>query len=796
MSINLKPEIYISWIPRGQIEVKPEIYASVIIAPHLENISADTSRKIKNSETSTADTLRNVGNVETVQGDLFRQLNKTENNFADTFRKVGVVENIFADTSRTINFAENISGDTQRKVSNIEKIIGDTLREIETNFAEIFADTFLQIGNAEKISADSLRKIILSEIISADTFREINQSTEIIADTFIRNACSENISADTKRITSNFEKISADTSRQTLNIEIIFADTERNIFEFISADTYRQVVKLERIVADTNKRIPHKLIYSVNAPLLKHANLKDTPLLNTFKNYGLTALNITLQEKTLSDTYQLETVQEMEINDAVTGKLLDYDFNFLVEETSLQETQSVKGMYDKDELLYTQIKDSGVVKLTYEIDGEIIEKWGYEIYKNHIVKEFDSKNFVVYVTPTASDFINRIANYLGYSGNIKIEDFTPSNLDGEIDITYANLLSNVFGWTSQVPQRQINVFIRGGVLNCIQRGMEENIFDISDLPHSRPIVNKKLLRTMWQTNNETDTNDDDDDNETPFTGTITFSPATGILNTLTYSQGFLVKETTATLNENLKVNSTVNYEYWTRSAKEIYLSKKTSTTETENFKEKEKTIDSTVTNYQYKQLQKNEIYLLSEEEETSRKTYSPDTEKSSTFSTVWKLGEEETISRRTLHSPLGNGWYGQAVYENGVIVGSNISQGKPGNKVSPYTIKQITQIFIVKGESNSKPLSAVEDKDFPVVEVDIKNACADAYEWLNRKIQEEISVDIIDKIIKGVPSLLHVVDFTERIKLDGKEYFLVSNNISFTPTRFIQKLRLIRWYEN
>ena len=789
MSINLKPEIYISWIPRGQIEVKPEIYASIILAPHLETISADTSRKVSNTENILVDTFRKVGNVETVQGDLFRKINKTEIISTDSFRRIGKVENIFADTSRTINFAENISGDTRRKISNVEKIIADTLREVETDLIEIVADTLIRNACSENIPADTLRKIVSSEIISADTFRKINQSTEIIADTFLQVGNNEKIFADTKLVTSNLENIFADTEIIIKNIEIISADTERNIFEFISADTFRQIVKLEKIVADTNKRIPHKLLYTINSPLQ-----------NTFKDYGLTSLNITLQEKTLSDTYQLETVQEMEINDAVTGKFLDYDFKFLVEETSRQETQTVKGMYDKDELLFTQIKDSGVVKLVYEIDDEIIEQWGYEIYKKRIVKEFDGENDVVYVTPTASDFINKIANYLGYSSNIRIEDFTPSNLNGEIDITYSNLLSNVFGWTSQVPQRQINVFIRGGVLNCIQRGMEESVFDISNLPHSRPIVNKKLLRTMWQCQSDSADNSDDDDDERPFTGTISFSPAIGVENSLTYQSGFLTTEITRTLTEDLKVNSTVHYTYWTRlvdSDEETYLIKKISNTETENLKDKEKTIDKTTTEYQYKQLQKNEIYLLSEEEETIRQNYSRDYGKSGTYSTVWKLDDEETISRRTLHSPLGNGWYGQAVYEKGVLVGSNISQGKPGNRVSPYTLKQINQFThttSIQIKSDGTPLSPVEDKDFPVVEKDIKKACADAYEWLNRKIQEEISVDIIDRVVKGVPNLLHVIDFTERIKLDGKEYFLVSNNISFTPRKFIQRLNLIRWF--
>ena len=451
-------------------------------------------------------------------------------------------------------------------------------------------------------------------------------------------------------------------------------------------------------------------------------------------------------------------------------------------------------MYDQDKILYSQIKDSGIVQFNLPDNYNFGEQWGYKIYEGYIVSE--TKNQVVYARPKASDFIKRIAEYMSYSTNIKIEDFTPSNLNGEIDITYANLLSNVFGWTSQVPQRQINVFIRGGVLNCIQRGMEESVFDISDLPHTRPIVNKKLLRTMWQSNNDTATNDDDD-NETPFTGRITFNPALESSNTLIYSNGFLIQEQTTTAQGNLKVTSTTDYDYWERlisDGKETYLSSKTANVVTENLEERKKTVDRTVTTYYYKTFEKNEIYLLSEEETTTRQIYYPDSDKSTTFSTVWKLAETETTSRRTLHNPLGNGWYGQAVFEDGVLVGSNLSQGKPGNRVTPYTVDKFSSHFVQVVKEDNSSLAAIDDRNFPVVEQDIKTACADAYEWLNRKIQEEISVDITDNIVKGVPSLLHVIDFTERIKLDDEEYFLVSNNISFTPTKFIQKLRLVRLY--
>ena len=636
------------------------------------------------------------------------------------------------------------------------------------------------------------------------------------------------LNADTLLRIVKSEKILADTLRKMSEVFVtISADTERNLFEFISADTYRQVVKVERIVADTNKRIPHKLIYIIDTPLkkktLKGTKFEDAPpLLNTFKDYGLTALNITLQEKTLSDTYQLETVQEMEINDAVTGKLLDYDFNFLVEETSRQDLiQSVKGMYDKDELLFTRIK-MPETRITY------VHK------KKNTGYTWTSKitNIIYY---SAAALLETLADTLGLETNIKIEDFIPYNIESGCNMTYNSHISNLFGWTSRVPQRQINVFIRGGVLNCIQRGMEESVFDISNLPHSRPTVNKKLLRTMWNANDyekEIEIEDDDDDGIweyeeedviTPFSGTISYGDS-GVYHELTYSNGLLTSEYSSVENGKQESYSETRYYYrevFPEDKTEIeifvekivgdfYLSSKTCHSYTYQYSENKKIYSTSSTNYRYSQSNSSssDIYLFEEYETESKKTYEL---KDSNF----VLTDSESNIRQTFHEPIGNGWYGQSVYLNGEAQGSNIAQGKPGNKVTQYTIQEVQKkltgiIYTVKKDNTPKKpkeptdyedqykewrrqLAPIIDVTFPVREIPLLYKLTAALEKLNRSVQEEISVDIIDSIVKGVPNLLHVIDFTERVKLDGKEYFLVSNNISFTPTRFIQKLRLIRW---
>ena len=133
----------------------------------------------------------------------------------------------------------------------------------------------------------------------------------------------------------------------------------------------------------------------------------------------------------------------------------------------------------------------------------------------------------------------------------------------------------------------------------------------------------------------------------------------------------------------------------------------------------------------------------------------------------WVLISSEGNIRQTFHEPLGNGWYGQSVYLNGEPQGSNISQGKPGNKVTQYTLqevqKKLTGIkYTIKNNTpkdKDKPknfedeykewrnqLAPIIDITFPVREIAKLYELTTALKKLNRSVQEEISVDIIDNV--------------------------------------------------
>ena len=780
----IKPEIYISWIPRGNINVKTQIFASIIPSEKVfTQAKAATNRRVANFERTTANTLRKVGNAENFQADSLRVVKKVETVHGDTSRKLGITV---------------VKGDTCRQVKNI---------------CETKADTLRKIGVWEKISAITLRNVKVSE------------------------------------------KVFADTLRKFAKLETVNADTSRKLIEKISAATVRKVVIPEKFFADTVVRVPHKLNYFVQPVLMKSAGLladsaNASSIVNTFKDCNVTSFSVTLREKTLSDVFEFQAAHDFNINDAINGQLLDYQFNFLVEEISQQGIlQTIKGMYNQDEILYERIR-TATTTITHR---QKKNKTGYS--------KTSTSTSITYFS--AGSILDSLAYQMGFTANMKFDDFIPYNITADSNTTYASYLSSLFGWTSKLPQRQINVFIRGGVLHVIQRGCEETVFDITDLPHSQPTVDKKILRTMWQSGDyEEEIDDDDDDDPTdgewseeeiaqPFNGAISFQ-ASGTSVSLEYERGLLMRENHTSSHSSSKTTysykeffpaGTSELEIWLHKLTgDFYLESKHTYSFTEqsgakqslkNYNAETEEADPkriktwTDTEYIYSGTNSDDIYLVAEKESNESVTfeYKEQEEKNSYGRVVgssrsWVETNAESHSRNTYHEPIGNGWYGQAVYVDGEAQGSNVSQGKPGNKISQYTINEVRKTFTYAtitpdpGKDPNNPetggdsedsieneykkmraqLAPTADITFPVREFETIFELTQALIWLNRKTQEEISVDVIDKIVGGVPTINHIIDFTERIKFNGNEYYLVSNQIRLTTRKLIQSLKLVRWY--
>ena len=546
-------------------------------------------------------------------------------------------------------------------------------------------------------------RIYLKPIIYATVIPTFRQPVKVSGDTSRRLNVSISSVADTLRDIRIVKKIT------------VTSDTQRRIGRCgtVLVDTNRTLVKKSRILADTKIEIPHTLTYA------------------EFRERGIRSFSVTLGELSLSDNIQLETIRPLSVGDSVQGRVMDYAFRFLVEETSQRGiVQSVKGTYSRDVLLYTPI---------------------------HIYVE----------RAKVSRYAAEISAALGLRLHRLTDDFTPSqNFEGS-GMTYHDFISALFGWTAKLPQRQINVFIRGDTLHIIQRGMEESVIDITNWPHAQPTIERKLLRSVWHganNNHESGAHNEENTVPVPFTGTISFKEISR-----TYSNGFLVRET----NEN---------GYSTYSYDGEYLAEK----RTHN-------VDGSTsrTDYAYASTGR-DIYLFKEWERTTEAVN--DGKKHTEYD--WEdWSREKGTERITYHAPLGYGWYATTVYVDGVLEGSSLSQGKPGGKASQFTVEQSNlSLGAHYASDDTLPYSSLIDTEFPVVGAEYLRMLTREIEWLNRKTQETVTVEIRARIQNGIPDIDHIVDFTERIRFEGHEYFLQSNTVELTPRLLRQTIKMVRWF--
>ena len=561
----------------------------------------------------------------------------------------------------------------------------------------------IKLKPAVCISWLPMGRIHLKPIIYATVIPVFRQSVQVSGDTSRRLNTSIAMRADTLRDIRIVKKIqvTGDVLRRIGHCETVLADTKRTL------------IKQSRILADTRIEIPHTLTYA------------------EFRERGIRSFSVTLGELTLSDTIQLETVNPLPIGASVEGRVMDYAFRFLVEETSQRGiVQSVKGTYSKDTLLYTPI---------------------------HIYVE----------RAKVSRYAAEIASALGLRLHRLTDDFTPSQNFKGSGMTYHDFIAALFGWTAKLPQRQINVFIRGDTLHIIQRGMEKSVVDITNWPHAQPTIERKLVRSIWHSannNHESGAHNEEDATPVPFTGTISFKEISR-----TYSNGFLVRET----NEN---------GYSTYSYDGEYLAEK----RTHNADG-----STSRTDYAYASTGR-DVYLFKEWERTTEAVN--DGKKHTEYD--WEdWSNEKGTERITYHAPLGYGWYATTVYVDGVLEGSSLSQGKPGGKASQFTIEQSNLSLGASYASDDElPYSSLIDTEFPVVGTEYLRALTREIEWLNRKTQETVTLEIRARIRSGVPDIDHIVDFTERIRFEGHEYFLQSNTVELTPRLLRQTIKMVRWY--
>ncbi|WP_051650264.1 hypothetical protein [Selenomonas sp. AB3002] len=726
MSIELKGlRPVASAIITGSIAFKPQkMLVSIIQPEHIVTASADAERKLAAENIARADGRRNVIRETCVMADTKRWECSYETVNAETCRCLGVSVHGVADSSRETMCTNEVVADACRQIiSALQGASTGTIREIYAD-EKASADAIRRLSRVNSLLADAERNLQASQVARAKAERCVSKAESAMLSALRHVVKSEVVLAMTERtVNSPLQAAIADTARQVARISQAEAGVERDLY------------KWEIAKADTVIILPYQFAIDANKGAEDTGGIDDIPQQSIS---GIQSVTLSLNERTLADTFQMETISPLDIESAVQGRLLDFDCDFQVEETSQQgRSQTVKGMYPLDRLLYMPI--------------------------NIEVTEAD-----------CSYYASRIAGALGLNLDLRIENFTPSQNYSLSGMTYQDFISSLFSWTSKLPQRQINVFIRGRTLHIIQRGHEGTVTDISDWPHTMPTINRKLIRSIWDsatTEGWDRARSDEDYKPMPFTGTIGIE---GI--TRHYLSGLLTEEETN--------GSFTEYTY----DNDLYLTEK----RTHN------PDGSTVqTIYTYAKTS-NDIYLFKETEKTTDATQKEG--EAPHDRNDWKDWLNQNFTTRiTYHAPIGYGWYSTTVYEDGEFQGSNISQGKPGGKSSQFTINACNRSLgsdygFDDDDDNKFKGQALFDTEFPVTGDDFLRKLTHEIEWLNRKRQEEVSLDIVSPVVKGHATIRHILDFTERIRLDGNEYFLVSNQVKITPRSLRQSIRLVRWY--
>lgn len=259
----VKPEIFISWIPRGNIAVKPEFYATVYRAPQRVRISADTARTLKKSETVSADSFRQLGNGVELS--------------ADSSRKIRATVNLTGDATRAIKFVQSTGGDTGRLVEKLDAISVDTFRTVKSTQI-VTADTCREVFKFEpqlvRISGAVGRKVTRAEFVTADTFSRAGVRNAATGDTrrSVRFDVLTSISLDTARKVVKTSTVTADTNIYVTRSEIASGDSFRQVgtLNFVRADSFRLVKKFLQTLGDT--RLAYGICQNISADTFRQLN--------------------------------------------------------------------------------------------------------------------------------------------------------------------------------------------------------------------------------------------------------------------------------------------------------------------------------------------------------------------------------------------------------------------------------------------------------------------------------------------------------------------------------------------
>lgn len=644
-----------------------------------------------------------------------------------TYKKSDVIhDSIFADTS--VKVANKVSTNFDTAYLQIYKDVGDvdTGRKLLNQYALSF-DTQRSLRASSAALFDTIRTLtgaVYNDSLQVDTAAVIIRRDPINVDT-LRNASVEStLINDTSKATLVNSSLLADTVRQT---------THTTIQDNSTFDTFYNRVRADGLQADTaiNKQVNDGVFNDTIYRTRQADILAADTARSLMHQYAINA------DAVRQIPYTVKGLNPQSISINLEKGQLSESFEMVTPYDLPLEASITGRLLDFDyKFKVYQTSGTGLMRTItgmYDVDRLLYTPFTYTLGSGRMAAKTHAKN---------------IARMLGKSLYWAADDFISSEtFSGIGGATIQNMISGLFGWAGNLPQDWINVFIRGDVLKIIQRGHEPNEIDITGTAHSRPEVTRRLMRSVWSGTGTHSARNKLTISPLGFSGTIRFGDSE-----VTYRYGLVVREVTATAQG--QSVTTYDYDY------DDYLVKKVTTTPDEVI----------TTTYDYA-ITINDKYLATE-----------------TAVSVDKSGNTNSTTV-TQHVYLGNGWYGTAVYVDGAFQSSSVSSGKPGGKANKYIIDQSNLNLgssYPKDDGGQIEGAALFDTEFPIYDSDTLKKLTRGIEWLNRKTEERLTMDIWQ--------YGHLIDFTDRVKYQGNTYYLESNQVSRTPAELKQTVTIVRWF--
>lgn len=693
----------------------------------------------------------------------------------DLKRSVVANSSITADTKITGIISDDIVTDT--KVKNIVS-------------CNINLDVLGEIIIHDSVNIDIKRDIALNDVLTFDISRNVVNYTAIdiiqYAD-FVRNPVVNNsVKADLFDLIHLNDSIKADVRIVYNNISVTLnADLKCKIETDIGTifSLKRKILNDVSCNSSLLRRIPFDTSFTgipahrpkPGDPFHVWSAEKPKP--------GPVSIEINLNEQTLSDSFSLQTTQEVDINQMISGRIIDFDYVYQIGDVDWTDlTRTAGGMYDVDEILYRMI--------TYKKDSALnIKVCAAKTPAGEIGKEIailGSTDSAITNWYLLSAHAARIGNALNKRVVFLCDNFKCNSTWTGNGNTYQSIISTLFGWSSSIPHMMINVFMRAkdNTLYVVQRGHELSVIDITDTKHTRPHIKKTLERTAWSLGRDNSGGGSSTQQSGGGGSASAFYDIDGEGGTAKYTEASSDSSSSSgggqtLLSHEETEDSVTDYHYDADGHGGYQLMSKVTRNKKDNSR--------TETTYHYDMI--NGGWMMTCEKETN---YSPE-------------GVEQ-FTRKTTHIPIGNGGVSTHVYEgtwgNMKLISSSVSEGTGVS--NQYRAAEETYA-LTKSTGEKKvwdsglinlPVASVGDVsnydqliDFSKVPTDDKDVLlkyTKAVMWLNRKVRETVEMDIYEYD--------HVVDFTERVRFRGNEYYLSSNKISQTTRELKQTVTLVRWY--